>query len=273
MFAINAEPLIFLAAYLSLGLVAGWFAGLLGIGAGLLMVPVLDELLLHRGFDPDLCLRLSLGTSMAAILVNSLMSARTHHQHGAVLWKAVWGLAPGILVGTFLGTLAVRAMPTRVLVLFFAGFMIFVALQMALNKRPGAHRPLPGTGGLLAVGSFIGGISSLAAVGGGMLTVPFMLWCGVSIHQAIGTAAAVGFPVALGGSIGYVINGWDVSGLPSGSLGFVYLPALLVMLAGSVATAGLGARMAHRMPVANLKRVFAGFVTLLAARMLYRLFA
>ena len=261
-----------LIAYVALGLVSGFFAGLLGIGAGLIMVPVLNELLAHQGLTAHVALRLALGSSMAAIVLSSALSARTHHRHHAVLWPVVRQITPGILLGTLAGTLAAREVPTHLLAMFFVGFMLFVAVQMSLELRPQASRRLPPPRGIAAVGLGIGLVSSLAAVGGGALSVPFLIWCSVGVHQAIGTAAAIGFPISVGGTIGYVANGWGQPGLPSGSLGFVYLPALAGMLAGSLLTTPAGARAAHRLPARTLRRVFAGLAVILAAKMLYGIF-
>ena len=123
------------------------------------------------------------------------------------------------------------------------------------------------------VGLGIGVLSSLVAIGGGSLTVPFLTWCNVRIQQAIGTSAAIGLPIAIGGTLGYVFNGWGKAGLPAGSLGYVYLPALAILVAATMVTAPFGARLAHRLPVAILKRIFAGLLILLAAKMLWNLFS
>lgn len=258
-------------AYISLGLVAGFFAGLLGIGAGLIMVPVLTELLLHQGMTAHVSLRLALGTSMAAIVTSAALSTRTHHRHDAVLWPVVKAITPGILLGTLAGTLVAREISTRSLALFFVGFMLFVAMQMTFELRPKAARALPPPFNIGLVGLVIGVVSSLAAVGGGALSVPFLVWCSVGVHQAIGTAAAIGFPIALGGTAGYIVNGWGQPDLPSGSLGFVYLPALVGMLMGSLLTTPLGAISAHRLPARTLKRIFAGLALVLAGKMAYGL--
>lgn len=260
------------AAYVVLGLVAGFFAGLLGIGSGLIMVPALTSLLLRQGIEAGLSLRLALGTSMAGIVVSAALSARAHHRHHAVLWPVVKAITPGILAGTFAGTLLARLVPTRALAFFFVGFLLFVAAQMALELRPRAARPLPSPLRIAGAGLVIGLVSSLAAVGGGALSVPFLVWCSVGIHQAIGTAAAIGFPIAVGGTLGYVVNGWIIPDLPSGSLGFVYLPALIGMLLGSSLTTAQGARLAHRLPAKTLRRVFAALALVLAIKMIHDLF-
>lgn len=259
-------------AYILLGLVAGFFAGLLGIGAGLIMVPTLTEMLLLQKMPPHVSLRLALGTSMAAIIISAALSARTHHRHGAVLWPVAKAITPGILIGTLAGTLVAREVSTRALAVFFVCFMLFVAAQMTFELRPKAARGLPSQLGIAAVGLFIGLVSSMAAVGGGALSVPFLVWCSVGVHQAIGTAAAIGFPIAIGGTIGYIFNGWAQPELPFGSLGYVYLPAVAGMLAGSLITTPFGARVAHRLPARALKRIFAGLALILAAKMAHGLF-
>lgn len=260
-----------LMAYLLTGACAGFFAGLLGVGGGVIVVPVLGMLFAGLGFPAGEVLHLALGTSMAAILFTSVSSLRAHHAHGAVLWPAMFGMTPGVLAGTLFGAQLAARISSRALAIFFVGFMLFVAVQMLANFRPAPSRRLPGRTGLAAAGLGIGAVSSLAAIGGGALTVPFLIWCNVRPHTAIGTSAAVGLPIAVGGSIGYVWNGWGHAGLPVGSLGFIYLPALACILAASVLTAPLGARLAHRLPVRTLKRIFAAVLILLAIKMLHTL--
>ncbi|MFC5302250.1 sulfite exporter TauE/SafE family protein [Azospira restricta] len=262
-----------IAAYLATGVVAGFFAGLLGVGGGVIMVPALAMTLGAAGLPDGYLLQVALGTSMATILFTSLSSLRAHHRHGAVLWPVVRDFVPGILLGTGLGTLLARHLPTQALALFFAAFMVLVALQMALGLRTQPQRALPGRLGVGAAAAGIGAVSALAAIGGGAMTVPFLSWCNVPVRQAVGTSAAVGFPIALGGTVGYVVNGLAVGTLPAGSLGFVYLPALLWVALASALTAPLGARLAHRLPGAVLRRIFAALLLVLAAKMLWRLFA
>ncbi len=265
-------PFAAIAAYLSTGAVAGFFAGLLGVGGGVVVVPVLTMIFAGQGFPANEVLHLALGTSMATILFTSLSSLRAHHAHQAVLWPVMRRLTPGILVGTLLGAQLAAWISSRSLSIFFVAFMLMVAFQMVANLRPKPTRSLPGRAGLGAVGGLIGAVASLAAMGGGALTVPYLIWCNVRPHQAIGTSAAVGLPIALGGTVGYVWNGWGHPGLPAGSLGFVYLPALAVILVASVMTAPLGARLAHRLPIKVLKRVFAGLLLILSAKMLWSLY-
>lgn len=265
--------LSWMPAYLLLGAFAGFFAGLLGIGGGLVMVPLLTMLFSAQGgFPPGETLHLALGTSIAAIIFTSFASLKTHHQHQAVLWPVVATLTPGILLGTAAGTLLAARIPARTLGAIFAGFVCLVALQMALNLKPKPSRTLPGKWGLITTGFGIGTLSALVAIGGGSLTVPFLSWCNIRIQKAIGTSSAVGMPIAIGGTAGYVFNGYAHPGLPPGSFGFVYVPAVAGLVLASMLTAPMGARTAHRLPVATLKRLFAALLVLLALKMLWGLF-
>lgn len=266
-------PFEVVSAYLLTGAVAGFFAGLLGVGGGVIVVPVLTMIFAWQGFPGREVLHLALGTSMATILFTSLSSLRAHHAHQAVLWPVMRQLTPGILVGTLLGAQLAAWISSRALSIFFVSFMILVAFQMVANLRPRPTRSLPGWGGLSVAGGLIGAIASLAAMGGGALTVPYLIWCNVRPHHAIGTSAAVGLPIALGGTVGYLWNGWGHPELPSGSLGFLYLPALGVILVASVIAAPIGARLAHRLPIKVLKRVFAGLLLILSGKMLWSLYA
>lgn len=261
-----------IGAYLVIGAGAGFFAGLLGVGGGLIMVPALVMLFQQIGLPREVVFQLALGTSMATILFTSVSSLRAHHRHGAVIWPVVRSISPGILLGTVAGTWIARQLSVHALAVFFAGFMVLVALQMTLDFRPKAARSLPGDLGVATVGSMIGIVSSLAAIGGGAMTVPFLCWCNVPMRRAIGTSAAVGFPIALGGTLGYIVNGMSIATLPVWSLGFVYLPALACILATSLIAATMGARAAHRLPVPTLRKIFSTLLVLLAAKMLIELF-
>jgi uncharacterized membrane protein YfcA len=257
--------------YLVLGAVAGFFAGLLGVGGGAIMVPVLALMFDAQGFPEQHLMHLALGTSMATIVFTSISSLRAHHGHGAVIWPIVRDIAPGIVVGTLLGAQIAGRVPTKPLAIFFALFIAYVAVQMILNVKPKPSRQLPGKAGMFGVGAFIGGISALVAIGGGSLSVPFMTWCNVKVHHAIGTSAAIGFPIALAGTIGYMVSGYGAGNLPAGSWGFIYLPALAATVIVSMLVAPLGARVAHSLPVPTVKKVFAGLLLVLLAKMLHGL--
>lgn len=260
---------LLILANITIGACAGFMAGLFGIGGGALMVPLLAMTFDAQGIGSDHLLHLALGTSMATIIFTAVSSARAHDRHGAVMWPVVLRIVPGILFGTGLGTLGAAQVSTRDLALFFGLFMLYIAAQMVVGLRPKPSRHLPGAPGMFTAGTAIGAISALVAIGGGTLTVPFLTWCNVRVQHAIGTSAAVGMPIALGGTVGYIWNGWHVHGLPAYSLGYVYLPALALVMLGSVVAAPFGARLAHRLPVERLKRYFALLLVVLAAKMLH----
>ena len=257
--------------YLAVGLIAGVLAGLLGVGGGLVIVPMLIFCFVKQGIQPDLIMHLALGTSLASIIFTSVSSFMSHHRRGAVDWTIVKRIVPGILIGTFLGTFVASRLSTGFLKGFFCVFLYAVATQMLLNKKPKASRELPGSGGMFGVGSAIGVASALVGIGGGSLSVPFMLWCNVAAHRAIGTSAAIGFPIAVAGALGYVVNNLHAHGLPAYSVGYVYLPALLFIVCFSVMTAPLGAKLAHALPVDKLKRIFAFFLYAVATKMVWSL--
>jgi uncharacterized protein len=259
-------------SYPVLGALVGLMAGLLGVGGGAITVAVLTPLFLAQGFPREQVVHMALGTSMAAIVLTSLSSARAHHRHGGVRWDVVKAITPGILAGTFGGTFVASRVPAGPLAIFFVLFTAWVAVQMLLNVRPEPSRQLPGPLGVTGVGLGIGGISALVAIGGGALTVPFLTWCNVPVRNAIGTSAAVGFPIAVAGTLGYIVNGWGAQGTPPFTAGYIYLPALVLVAGVSVTLAPLGARLAQRLPVPLLKRIFAGVLLLLCAKMLHSLF-
>jgi len=262
---------IWLLGYVLLGCGAGFVAGLFGVGGGLLIVPLLLMLFIAQQFPPDHLMHLALGTAMASIAFTSLSSLRAHHGHGAVRWEVVRWMAPGLVLGTFGGSQLAGLAPTRPLAMVFTAIAYLAALQIlfAIQPRP-SHKP-PGHALLVSVGGLIGAVSSLIAAGGGFLSIPFMLWRNIPIHQAVGTSAALGFPLALAGTFGYVIAGWGEPGLPPRSFGYVYLPALIGIVAATMLTAPIGARVAHNLPVKKLKRAFGIFLALLATKMLHSL--
>ena len=207
--------IFWLISFFTLGAITGIFAGLFGIGGGGIMVPVLTFIFVKLAFPAEHIVHLALATSMAAIVPTAIASLRAHHARGAVLWPVVAKITPGILLGTFAGTFLAAYLPTKTLAIFFSLFMAIIALQLLLNAKPKPSRQLPKVLMLSATGSVIGGISALVAIGGGTMTVPFLMWCNVALPVAIGTSAAVGLPIAFSGALGYVINGWPIANLPN----------------------------------------------------------
>ncbi len=255
----------------TLGICTGFLAGLLGIGGGMIMVPFITFMLSQRGVDADLAVKMAIATSMATIIFTSVSSVRAHHKRGAVRWDLVKGLAPGIVLGSMIGSLGVFALlKGAYLAIFFGLFVGFSATQMFLDKKPAPTRQVPANAGLMGAGGVIGFISGLVGAGGGFISVPFMTWCNVAIHNAVATSAALGFPIAVANVAGYIISGMSVEGLPADAFGFIWLPALVVIAACSVFTAPLGAKAAHMLPVKKLKRIFASVLYVLAAYMFYK---
>ena len=259
-------------AYLALGATVGFFAGLFGIGGGLLLVPILLFLFDMQHFPAEHNMHLALGTAMSTILFTALASMRKHHQHDAVNWRVVRSISPGILLGTLLGALFAAAISPRGLGIFFALFVYFAAAQILLDVRPKATRQLPGKVGMTLVGTFTGWISSLVSIGGGTVVIPFLVWCNVPLRNAIGTSAAIGFPVAVGGTVGYIVTGMNIPILPTPNFGFVYLPALLWVALASIVTAPLGAKATHYMQMGLLRKLLALLLLALATRLLLKFF-
>lgn len=260
-----------LVSLAALGLCGGFLAGLLGIGGGMILVPFLTYMLSMHHVAPELAVKMAIATSMGTIVFTSISSVRAHHQRGAVRWDLVRLLAPGIVIGSLLASLGIFAfLKGSFLAVFFGLFVSFSALQMFLDKKPAPTRQMPGTTGQLTAGGGIGLLSGLVGAGGGFISVPFMTWCNIPIHNAVATSAALGFPIALTNGLGYIISGLHVDGLPQGAIGYVWLPALFTVASCSVLTAPLGAKAAHRLPVRQLKRVFASLLMILAIYMLYK---
>ena len=255
----------------TLGICTGFLAGLLGIGGGMIMVPFLTILLSNKGVSADLAVKMAIATSMATIIFTSISSVRAHHKRGAVRWDLVKGLAPGIVLGSAIASVGVFAMLKGAsLAIFFGLFVGFSATQMFLDKKPAPSRQMPGFSGQLAAGGVIGFLSGLVGAGGGFISVPFMAWCNIAIHNAVATSAALGFPIAVANVAGYVVSGLNVENLPTGSFGYIWVPALVVIAACSFFMAPLGAKAAHSLPVKKLKRIFASILYLLAAYMFYK---
>ncbi len=254
--------------FLALGAIVGIMAGLLGIGGGGIMVPALTAIFLAMGIPVEKVVHLALGTSMASIIMTSLASLRAHHARNGVIWDIVKRMSPGIILGTFLATYLAAYMNSLYLAIFFSAFMAIVSIQMFLNKKPKPARQLTGSKGLFLAGTGIGAISALVSIGGGSLTVPYLSWQNIDLKKAIGTSAAIGLPIALAGTLGYILNGWGISYHIRYTLGFIYLPGVILISVLSFFTAPIGAQLAHKLPVDILKRIFALLLIILSIKML-----
>lgn len=249
--------------YLLLGAFAGTIAGLLGVGGGLIIVPVLVFVFTRFQLESEVIVHLAVGTSLATIVFTAISSVRAHHLRGAVQWQVFWKFAPGIVLGALLGSLVAEWMPAHVLRRFFAVFEWLVAVQMLIGLRPTPGRQVPGIPAMLGMGGLIGAISAVVGIGGGTLTVPFLVWCNLRIQEAVATSSACALPIAIAGTAGFVMTGWGNPQLPGYSLGYVYLPAFLGIILASMLFAPLGAWLAHRLPAKTLRNFFAIFLVIL----------
>ena len=261
--------LLALVALLVLGSFTGFAAGLLGIGGGMVMVPFMTMTLEHLGVPASQVVKVAIATSLASILFTSISSTRAHHLRGAVRWTLARALAPGLLAGSLAGAQVAGTLSDRWLAAGFGAFLCLSAARMFTAKPPVGQGLLPGAAGMFAAGTGIGTVSALLGAGGAFLTVPFLARRDVPMTDAVATSAACGFPIALAGTLGYIWAGRHLS-LPAASLGYLHLPALLAVSAASVMTAPLGARAAHALPTATLKRIFAVLLFGLATYMLGR---
>ncbi len=262
--------------FVAIGCVVGFLAGLLGVGGAVTMTPVLMIIFTREGLPPEHIVHIAVATSLATIMFTSISSMRAHARRGAVLWRVVWALAPGIVLGSLVGPQLVAGMSSGLLAALFgvaAVFGVFTgvsAVRMLMNLKPKPMRELPGKAGLFGVGATIGVVSSMVGAGGAFLSVPFMTWCNVRIHNAVATSAALGFPIAAAGTLGYVIAGLRQSAMPPLTIGYVYLPALAGIVVASMLVAPLGVALAHRWPVTTLRRAFACLLFAISGYMMWK---
>ncbi len=263
------EPSL-IVAFVALGCLIGFLAGLLGIGGTMIMVPFLTILFTHENFPREHLVHIAVATAMATILFTSISNMLAHHRRGAVMWRVVRRLVPGILLGSLIGPLIVGGMSSTLLASIFAVFAAVSAVQMLTDRVPKPTRVLPGRLGMLGAGAGIGMLSGMVGAGGAFVTIPFLERCNVKIHNAVATSAALGLPIAIAGTVGFVLSGLRQPGLPPHTLGYVYLPALLCIATASMLFAPLGARLAHRWPVKKLKRAFGCMLVTVAAFMIWK---
>lgn len=258
---------------LAFGLASGFLAGLLGVGGGLMLVPCLVFVLGQEGVTGESAIKMAIAVAMATILFTSLSSVWAHHRRGAIRWNIVRDIVPGIVGGGLLaGAGAFSLLKGKALGLFFTLFVGVSAYRMLRGAAARAVAPENAIDRreITLVGAGIGFVSGLVGAGGGFLSVPYMTRRHVPIHAAVATSAALGVPIALANVVGYVVSGWSLPQLLPWSWGYFYFPALVLIVAGSMATAPLGARVAHAMDVAALRRVFALMLAGLAVYMFYK---
>lgn len=254
---------------IGVGILAGMLAGLLGIGGGIIIVPVLALVFDKQGIDTDVLMHIAIGTSLATIVITSISSIRTHHQHQAIHWPVFRRITPGILLGGFLGAAIAKFIPGNELRIIFGIFMLFVAAQMIFGSTTKPHRQLPKTTGMFITGTAIGTMASMTGVGGGSMSVPFLTWCNMATRNAVATSSAIGLPIALAGVTGFIITGWGVEHRPVWSVGFVNIPAFFSIVVASTLFAPVGARITHRISPQRLRLFFGYFLLILSIKILY----
>ncbi|RFC34945.1 MAG: putative membrane protein YfcA [Candidatus Nitrotoga sp. SPKER] len=254
--------------YIVLGAFVGFMAGFLGLGGGGILVPLLASIFIYQGMSEDSVVHLALGTSLACMIISSSASIRAHAARSTVMWPVVRGMAPGIMVGAFLTAQVASTINPSYIALFFTLFMALIAGQMYLNWQPKPSQKPTSFRGLIVAGIGIGSVSALAAVGGGFLTVAYLGYKNIDMKKAIGTSAAIGFPIAVTGTIGYMMSGWTKTLNDPYTLGYIYVPAFLVISIASFITAPYGARYSHSLPEAYLKKIFAAISLILSIKML-----
>lgn len=254
---------------LGMGAIAGTMAGLLGIGGGIIIVPVLALVFAAQGVSADVLMHVSIGTSLATIVITSLSSIREHQKHQAIDWRVFKRITPGILFGGLCGAALAKAIGGENLRIIFGIFMLIVAAQFLFGNTAKPHRQLPHTLGMLITGTGIGTMATLMGVGGGSMSVPFLTWCNMAIRNAIATSAAIGLPIAVAGVTGFIITGWGVEHRPVMSLGFVNIPAFFSIVIASTLFAPVGARLTHRISSKRLKQFFGYFLLILSIKILY----
>ncbi|TAL45026.1 MAG: sulfite exporter TauE/SafE family protein [Methylovulum sp.] len=259
---------IFLAS-LVLGLAAGLLAGLFGIGGGLVIVPALAVLFVVQGFPGDAALLMAVATSLATIIMTAVSSVLAHHRLGAVLWAKVFRLSPMIMVGAAIGAVVAKHITADALRYVLVVFLFYAGTLMALQVKP-----KPGAGKQAAwmdfsVAAMIGVLSSIVGIGGGTLTVPYLVHGRMPMRNAVAVSGACGLPIAIAGTASYALLGWDAVDLPEWSLGYVYLPAFAGIALSSIFTAPLGAKLANKLPAAKLKRYFSLLLFVMAVKLLW----
>ncbi len=257
-----------IALYVLLGGFVGFMAGLLGVGGGGILVPLLVSIFIYQGMVVDNVVHLALGTALACMIISSTSSIRAHASRGNVVWKAFYAMTPGIMLGAFTTTRIASHMNSAYIALFFAFFMAFIAVTMFFNWQPKASATPTRLRDLFLVGTGIGSVSALAAVGGGFLAVTYLNYKNIHMKKAIGTSAAIGFPIAIAGTVGYAVSGWSITQDDPYTLGFIYVPAFLAISITSFIAAPYGARCAHSLPDAHLKKIFAVISLALSIKML-----
>jgi len=265
----NIDYFVFFA-FVGTGAFAGLLSGLLGIGGGIIVVPILAFIFQRIGVSNHVLMHMATGTSIAAMVATTGSSMYAHMRRGAAIWPVYRRLALGIVIGVVLGVLFADQIPSDLLSLIFGLFVIAVSIRMSVVSQIASQRTLPGNKVMFSFATLIGGKSGLLGIGGGALTVPFLTYCNVAMRSAVAISATCGFTIAIVGSISVMLTGLNEAHLPAWSTGYVYWPAVLGIIVTSPLFARLGARLSYRLPVNILKKIFAIFLLFMGIDMLFR---
>jgi len=255
--------------FLAVGAVAGVLAGLFGIGGGMVIVPVLVLTFTAQGVSEAVLTHMAVATSLATIVFTSISSVLEHHRKGAVDWPLVLVLGVGIVIGTAIGVSLITSVPGPVLQNIIGVFALLLSVKMFFGIEPPGEGKRPKNPGLIGAGTVIGFGSSWFGIGGGTFTVPYLTWMKIPMRQAVATSAACGLPIAVTGAISNVFAGWGEADLPHWTTGFLYWPAIVGIVITSVPFAKVGARLAHRLDQALLKKAFALLLLLVGSKFLF----
>jgi uncharacterized membrane protein YfcA len=253
---------------LPFGLVSGVISGLLGVGGGIIIVPFLAWLLSHHGMPSETIMQTAVATSLATIIITSASAVLAQHRRGAIRWEVVNALAPGIAIGAWFGADLAHFLSSQLLANVFGIFLLINGINSALNIRPKPHRQLPTKTSLGVAGSIIGCVSTLVGIGGGTLTVPYMVWHNLDMKKAIAIGSACAIPIAVFGSLSFIIIGLQAEDLPAGNIGYINIPAFLGISITSLFSTTLGVQLAHAFSTQVLKRLFAVILIIVGLNML-----
>jgi uncharacterized membrane protein YfcA len=267
----SMDMLFLIAALVACGVVAGILAGLLGVGGGIIVVPMLYYVFSSHGIAPNTAMHLSVGTSLSTIVLTSWVSARNHHRCGSVDWSLVRGWVPTVLIGVVAGIALAHSFSGLVVKSLFGALLMAVSVHMLISARQAlsVFDRLPDRPAQTALGVLVGGASSLLGIGGGTLMVPLLSLYSYPIHRAVATSSVFGFVISVPATLGYVINGWHVPGIPNGSSGYVNWSAFAALVPATMLCAPLGVKLAYRLNVSQLKRAFAFFLFAVGLKMAF----
>lgn len=257
--------------FLLLGSFVGVISGLFGIGGGGIIVPILTTIFMAHGIAEQNVVHMALGTSMAIIIVTSISSIKAQQKKKAIVWDVVKMMTPGIIIGTFLATFIASRLDSFYLSIIFAVFMFYSSIQMFIGKKPKPENKIFSNKTHFLSGGIIGALSSLVSIGGGILSVPYLLIQNIEIKRAIATSSAIGFPIAFSGTIGYIINGWENTSMDTLTLGFVNLAAFACVAVASFLTAPIGVMLVHKINLNLMKKLFSLIPFILSIKMIYSL--